>query len=1005
MAFDHDLRSKWLDFSPENAARTSWIEWRCITGEDMPVINVDWLHDTDSQPVPPLEVRLEGVIVSCDPGAGEVGLLDRTGFQLLKVTANQVHLQPGAHVRLTGELHYDEERVAVVKNPTFVQLGMIPENRAVKSEQSVSTSRDFLRTSVSGRVLSVAEGSRNSVLRVAIDAIARPVHVNVVNPGHVSLVQFLDQHISVSGVAESRVDAKGKMAIGGIWVSSPDAIRVEKSAKDGLSQTTESEIQAQVSTRTITPIGRLYQIMKTRPVKPVEVKIRGVITYIDLDLTRFFLQDGADSIEVNDSLEAGLYPLLNEEGNYVEFPARLEDNVVHARSFATVLGKAQMPLAVRRNLEALLAGEDDGRRVEVEGIVSSYDRQPMTLIVHGKNLNVWINRIDKGVQKRLLGSLVQVRGVCAPVVNARNQRVGVRLLVPSSEDIAVVRPAPEDPFDLPVTPLGDLMRLNPFDTKMSTHFVKTAGVLTYIESHVLFVQDGNQGVRIFNREETDARPGDWVEVVGLAQPDGFSPKLVEARVRRVRRGVMPPASHLDLFSSNADLNADDQDAIRGQLDAIFLGESVTESAWVLELQHPESKTTFSAFLPIGVGALPSIPVGSKVRLEGVFKAKTDAMVDFGQVITSFEMYLPSPLAITILQRPPWWTTRRTIWILAVVAAVMLVSLAWVTLLRSQVRQRTRALHEEIEDHKQTEDQLKAEIEERKRMEVEVAKQHEELVIASREAGMAEIAVSVLHNVGNVLNSINVSVNLLSEQWRKSKLANVGRVAAMIREHSDNLGEFLTQDPKGRQIPGYLSQLSDYLTEEHTHALKEMDGLLKSMEHIKEIVVMQQNYSKVRGIVEHVKPADLVADALRMNGDSLKRRQIAVTELHTPGIPDILVEKHKVLQILVNLIRNAQYACEETGKPDRHLSISTSSVDHSVAIRVEDNGVGISPENMTRIFSYGFTTRKQGHGFGLHSCALAAKELGGALRAESPGPGQGAAFILELPLDLSSVKAA
>jgi C4-dicarboxylate-specific signal transduction histidine kinase len=105
----------------------------------------------------------------------------------------------------------------------------------------------------------------------------------------------------------------------------------------------------------------------------------------------------------------------------------------------------------------------------------------------------------------------------------------------------------------------------------------------------------------------------------------------------------------------------------------------------------------------------------------------------------------------------------------------------------------------------------------------------------------------------------------------------------------------------------------------------------------------------------------------------------------------------VLQILVNLIRNAKYACDEAGRPDKRLSMRVTKGDELVRIAVRDNGIGIPPENLTRIFGHGFTTKKDGHGFGLHSGALAAKELGGSLTAHSDGVGRGATFTLELPL--------
>jgi signal transduction histidine kinase len=111
---------------------------------------------------------------------------------------------------------------------------------------------------------------------------------------------------------------------------------------------------------------------------------------------------------------------------------------------------------------------------------------------------------------------------------------------------------------------------------------------------------------------------------------------------------------------------------------------------------------------------------------------------------------------------------------------------------------------------------------------------------------------------------------------------------------------------------------------------------------------------------------------------------------------VTTDKHKVMQILINLVRNAKFACVDSGRPDRQLTVRTTGDDRGLRIAIIDNGVGIPAENLARIFNHGFTTRKNGHGFGLHSGALAARELGGALTVHSAGPGQGATFTLELP---------
>jgi len=288
------------------------------------------------------------------------------------------------------------------------------------------------------------------------------------------------------------------------------------------------------------------------------------------------------------------------------------------------------------------------------------------------------------------------------------------------------------------------------------------------------------------------------------------------------------------------------------------------------------------------------------------------------------------------------------------------------------------------------------ITDRKRAEATLEEAHREVVAISRQAGMAEVATSVLHNVGNVLNSVNVSASLVSDQLKSSKTANLGRVAGLMRDRANDLGHFITTDPKGRKLPGYIGELAERLTSEREALFNEVESLKKNIEHIKEIVAMQQRYAKIGGVTEKISVTDMIEDAISMNAGALVRHQVDVIREYDRHIPEIAVEKHKVLQILVNLIRNAKYACDDAGHDGRSIIIRVTNGDDRVRIAVIDDGVGIPSENLTRIFNYGFTTRKGGHGFGLHSGALAAKELGGLLLAQSDGPGKGATFILELP---------
>ena len=291
--------------------------------------------------------------------------------------------------------------------------------------------------------------------------------------------------------------------------------------------------------------------------------------------------------------------------------------------------------------------------------------------------------------------------------------------------------------------------------------------------------------------------------------------------------------------------------------------------------------------------------------------------------------------------------------------------------------------------------LQLEIADRKRAEEKVIKAQQELLVASRQAGMAEVATGVLHNVGNVLNSVNVSATLVADHVRHTKAANVAKVAALLAGHQADLAAFLTADPRGRMIPGYLRTLSEALAEEQKTVIAELDHLRKNIEHIKDIVAMQQNFAKTSGFIETVALTELVEDALRMNVTSLTRHDVELVRDFQIR-PMVRTDKHKVVQILINLVRNAKHACDDTGRPDKRITVRIAGQAQSVQVSVSDNGVGIPAENLTRIFNHGFTTKKTGHGFGLHSGALAAKELGGALSVHSDGPGTGATFVLSFP---------
>jgi C4-dicarboxylate-specific signal transduction histidine kinase len=319
-------------------------------------------------------------------------------------------------------------------------------------------------------------------------------------------------------------------------------------------------------------------------------------------------------------------------------------------------------------------------------------------------------------------------------------------------------------------------------------------------------------------------------------------------------------------------------------------------------------------------------------------------------------------------------------------------------LESRVQEQTAELTQANEELSQTALRLQAEVADRKQMQDQMERTHKELLVVSRQAGMSEVATGVLHNVGNVLNSLNVSATLVGDHVADLKLGNLTRAANLMRDQGENLGHFITHDSRGRQLPGYLAELAKHLADEQHLILKEIGFVKSRIDHIKEIVATQQNYGRVSGLTERVKIAELVDDVLRMQATELADRAVELRRDYAPALPEIIVDKHKVLQILLNLVTNAKHACLESAQPEKRLTVRVTNGDGRVRVMMSDNGVGIPEANLTKIFNHGFTTKKKGgHGFGLHSGALAAKEMGGALTARSDGPGTGATFTLELPL--------
>jgi signal transduction histidine kinase len=268
--------------------------------------------------------------------------------------------------------------------------------------------------------------------------------------------------------------------------------------------------------------------------------------------------------------------------------------------------------------------------------------------------------------------------------------------------------------------------------------------------------------------------------------------------------------------------------------------------------------------------------------------------------------------------------------------------------------------------------------------------------SSHQAGMAEIATGVLHSVGNVVNSLGIANATIRRDIKALRLEQLEQATALIRANRASLASYLTDDARGRNLPDYMPALSAQICAKVQAVQAELDTVDTLLEHLRTIVSAQQMRAHVGS---HREPVDLkeLLDATLL-AQALELSHIQVLRSYE-DLPLVTTDRHKVLLILANLLNNARDAVLASVTQPGRIAVHLGREEDHALISIEDSGIGMSADILSRLWRFGFTTKPNGLGFDLHNSANAAREIGATIAAHSDGPNKGSRFVLRLPISL------
>jgi len=704
--------------------------------------------------------------------------------------------------------------------------------------------------------------------------------------------------------------------VGSNWVLRKALFRRSQNAMPGPEKSTTLRLTEQVR-----------ELSAEDAARAVPVRLSGVVSWHRSNADFFYIRDATGGARVYFPAHSKTALSFGSKVEVVGVSAPGQFSPVVLAENIAAYSTLELPEPRTITLNQALTGSEESEWVSMTGFVRAVEAEdPWVRIV----LSTPDGEFDAMLAPsprwaRLPGSVVRVRGVCSAVANNKRQLTGIRLWASMGRFVEVEEPPPPDPFALPTRPLASLSQFNALPS--ANHRVRVSGTVTYYDpGRVVQIQDGPESAVVLSRDTTPLAPGDRVDVVGFPGRENGHVVLREAVYRRIGAGTNSTPLEVD---NVATLNRE-LDGRLVRVTGVLASASTHDRGRRLIVQSHQSY--FEAMLDMPTGKIPAgeLTPGTRVALTGVYKIEYD---EYHQPHT-LRVLLRSPADVQVIQRAPWWTVRRALWAVGILAVGTLLGLGGVVALRRRVRQQTDVIRQQVE---------------------------------SERAARLEAALA-----------------------RASKLESLGVLAGGIAHDFNNL---LTV------VMGNLSlaRLDPNIDAETTHCLSESErAATRARDLTRQLLTFAKGGAPMKA---STRLAEIVREAAEFALHGSKSR------CEFQFAPDVWladVDKAQIGQVVHNIVINANEAMAHGGMiqvamTNEELTQARGPLTPGRYVRLSftDNGSGISPDVVARIFDPYFTTKKSGSGLGLATVYSIIKKHQGHVEVSSQA-GQGTTFTIWLP---------